>query len=73
MSRVWCATKTRSPDRAGDGLDKADVDERRQIRVANVRAHHLTQLMANDLDGDGFVTAEEAMRVAAATLLTFEA
>jgi hypothetical protein len=55
-------------DRAGDGLDKADIDEQMAIRIAFVRAQHLTQMMSNDLDGDGFVTGEEAMRIARARL-----
>jgi hypothetical protein len=54
----------RLADRAGDGLDRDDVELTRDKQEAQTRAHSIGQALAFDLDGDLRVTREEIERSA---------
>lgn len=52
----------RQADRAGDGLDKADIALRREIAAAQARASTVSDVLRQDLDGDLKVTRREIER-----------
>jgi Ca2+-binding EF-hand superfamily protein len=56
--------RLRSADRAGDGLDRDDVTLARDQGRAQARASAVSQMLAQDLDGDFKVTRAEIERTA---------
>jgi hypothetical protein len=54
--------KLRAADPGGDGLDRADLDLRRQRDAAAMRASQVTEVLRYDLDGDFIVTRGELER-----------
>jgi len=58
------ASRLRSADRAGDGLDATDVALARDLRRASTRGSRIGQMLARDLNGDLKVTRDELVRSA---------
>ncbi|MEM7223390.1 MAG: hypothetical protein AAF495_10450 [Pseudomonadota bacterium] len=54
----------RSADLDRDGLDQQDIDDAESVALAGARASQVGRILAHDLDNDGRVTRDEALRAA---------
>lgn len=57
------ATDFRQLGSGGDTLSQADVELQNAIWAASIRAALLSQIAASDLDGDGYVSRDEVVRM----------